>query len=117
MNWTEVRPAFGDLSEVTEGCVVCQDRAVAVAINWSNSGCGPYVSLCGQCMGAVAVFAIKEHIAEKGEFQAIEKEGMPTNAAILGAITKGVREAFDQLWASQISDAIADGVKQAFEGR
>ena len=32
---------------------------------------------------------------------------------ILDAVQWGVKEAFDQLWASQIQNAITDGVKEA----
>lgn len=34
---------------------------------------------------------------------------------IMEAITEGVRKAFDQLWASQIEQAIYDGVKAAMK--
>lgn len=44
-------------------------------------------------------------------------DAMPLREDVLAAIQEGVRLAFDQLWASQVADAISDGVKEAFKAK
>lgn len=44
-------------------------------------------------------------------------DAMPLRDEVLAAIQEGVRLAFDQLWASQVADAISDGVKDAFKAK
>jgi hypothetical protein len=44
-------------------------------------------------------------------------DAMPLREEVLAAIQEGVRLAFDQLYGSEIANAIADGTKEAFEAR
>lgn len=45
----------------------------------------------------------------------VVRETLPDKDEILAAIQEGVRLAFDQLWPSEVSGAIADGTREALK--